>query len=118
MSGLVGSGFRNAFQSSLAIHCKIFLDETPSGDNVFVTNGPGFLDFWIFGFLVFMIFGFLDFWNSGFLDFRIFGFVDFWILGFLDFWILGFWIFTTSEHHSHRLLCQRPYGEVHTYKYQ
>ena len=59
VSDLVGGGFRNAFQSSLAIHCKIFLDETPSGDNVFVTNGPGFLDFWILGFLVL---GFLDFW--------------------------------------------------------
>ena len=77
VSDLVGSGFRNAFQSSLAIHCKIFLDESPSGDNVFVTNGP-------------RVFGFLDFWILGFLDFWIFGFLDFWVLGFLDFWIFGF----------------------------
>ena len=72
-SDLVGGGFRNAFQSSLAIHCKIFLDETPSGDNVFVTlqTVPGF-------------------WISGFLDFWFLGFLDFWIFGFWNFWIFGF----------------------------
>ena len=61
LSDPVGSGFRNAFQSSLAMHCKMFLDETPSGDNVFVTSGS-------------QVFGFLDFGISDFLDFWIFGF--------------------------------------------
>lgn len=113
------SGFTDAFQSSLATPCKIFLAENPSGDKVEVTGSGSGSELHIVPVFREAVLPrdvptvaarghqpavTVHFWILGFgpqghfrsLDFGIFGFRDFRILGFLDFWFFGFldfWFF-------------------------